>query len=61
MICYTHTTYILEDLDSYMRIGVVWCVVGIVVLKRESNIFPRIYSKYPFIIYYMINIGKMDF
>ena len=31
------------------------------VLKRESNIFPRIYSKYPSIIYYMINIGKMDF
>ena len=31
------------------------------VLKRESNIFPRIYSKYSSIIYYMINIGKMDF
>ena len=61
MICYTHT-YILEEFRFlYMRIrgGVVCC--WHVVLKRESNIFPRIYSKYPFIIYYMINIGKMDF
>ena len=52
MICYTY-------INTYVYIEVVYWHVCFI--KRESNIFPRIYSKYPSIIYYMINIGKMDF